>query len=174
MNYWRYILTVLIFLSATACSSNPKSIVEKHLEFIKSGNASNANQQYCVPSETLRLHTLKSFQVTDSQSKTRDGKSYTEVTAKVETDQYRLKKVDKDGVTVPERETLQQVTLEVWNSEDFYQRLLAETAKINDMANSTAALTGNPARTLPSPTREKVNKEGSCVFAPFAQFESES
>ncbi|MBE9011622.1 hypothetical protein IQ250_15555 [Pseudanabaenaceae cyanobacterium LEGE 13415] len=117
---------------------------------------------------------MKSFQVTDSQSKTRDGKNYIEVTAKIETDQYRFKKVDRGGASIPEKEVLQQVTLEVWNSDDFYQQLVATTARFNDMGKTTAALTGSQPQTMPVPTRDEVNKEKSCIFAPFEQFESES
>ena len=63
MQYRYRILPVVFLLFTTACSSSPQSLAESHLDQIKSGKASQANQQYCMPSETLRLYTVKSFKV---------------------------------------------------------------------------------------------------------------
>lgn len=173
MNGRYYLLSALFLLSITACSSSPQSLAENHLDMIKSGKVSQANQQYCITSETLRLHTVSSFKVTSSQQKTRDNFPYTEVVASIETDQFRFKNVDKGGVMVPQKDVLQQVTLEVWKSDDFYQELVKTTAKLNDLAKSTAALTGTQTATSSVPDRNKVSKESLCIFLPFEQFESD-
>lgn len=173
MNGRVYLFSAFFLLSITACSSNPQSLAEKHLDMIKSGKASQANQQYCMTGETLRLHTVNSFKVTSSQRKTRDNLPYTEVVASIETDQFRFKNVDNGGVMVPQKEVLQQVTLEVWKSDDFYQEVVKTTAKLNDLAKSTAALTGTQTATSSVPDRDKVNKDSLCIFLPFEQFESD-
>jgi hypothetical protein len=173
MNSRNYLISTFFLLSITACSSSPQSLAEKHLDMIKSGKSSQANQQYCMPSETLRLHTVNSFKVSSSQQKTRDNLPYTEVVASIETDQFRFKNVDNGGVIVPKKEVLQQVTLEVWKSDDFYQELVKTTAKLNDLGKSTAALTGTQATTQSVPVRDKVNKDSLCIFLPFDQFESD-
>jgi len=173
MNCRYYLLSVVFLLSTTACSSSPQSLAEKHLDQIKSGKASQANQQYCMTGETLRLHTVNSFKVTSFQQKTRDNLPYTEVVANIETDQYRFKNVDNNGVMAPQKEVLRQVTLEIWKSDDFYQVSVKSAAKLNDLGKSTVALTGAQPVTLSVPDRGKVNKESLCVFLPFEQFESD-
>jgi hypothetical protein len=173
MNPRHSLLSITLLCFITACGVNPKSLAESHLEQIKTGKASQANQQYCMPSDSLRLHTLKSFSVTNSQEQKRDGSSYTEVTANIETDQSRLESIEKDGIKIPQKEILKQVTLEIWKSDDFYQELVKSTAKLNDLGRKTAALTGKPPTSMSTPEREKVNKESLCVHLPFKQFESE-
>ncbi|MBN8564901.1 MAG: hypothetical protein J0L70_30755 [Leptolyngbya sp. UWPOB_LEPTO1] len=155
---------LLALLGLAACSSSPTSLAENHLKLLVSNKSSEANQQYCMTGETLRLHSLKSFHIANTQKKTRDSLEYTEVTAKIDTDQYRLGKSGK--------ELLQQVTLEVWNSEDFYQYSVKSTAKLNDLGAKTATLTGTRQVNLAAPAREKVNKASTCVFLPFDQFEN--
>jgi hypothetical protein len=170
----RYNFLFFVFLfSTTACSFSPQSLAENHLDQIKSGKSSQANQQYCITSETLRLHTVKSFKVISSQQKTRDNFPYTEVAFNIETDQFRFKNVGNGEVMIPQKEVLKQVILEIWKSDDFYQKLVKSYAKANDSANSVAALTGTKIETLSVPDRGEVNKESLCVFLPFKQFESD-
>jgi hypothetical protein len=172
MNCRYYLLSVVFLFSTTACSSSPQSLAEDHLDQIKSGKASQANQQYCITSETLRLHTVNSFKVIGSQQKIRDNLPYTEVVSNIETDQFRFKNVGNGDIMVPQKEVLKQVTLEIWKSDDFYQELVKSKAKLNDLAKSTAALTGTETETSSVPDRGKVNKESLCVFLPFEQFQS--
>lgn len=164
---------LLLAVLTTGCGTSPRSLAESHLEAIKTGNASKANQQYCNPTETLELHTVKSFEILSSQDKNRDNLPYTEVTAKIDTDQYRFKNVTSNGITVPQQEVLQQVTIEVWKSDNFYQEVLISTAKLNDLGKSTAALTGIPQKTMDVPARDTVSKNDLCVFLPYEQFDSD-
>lgn len=173
MQYRYRILPVVFLLFSTACSSSPQSLGESHLDKIKSGKASQANQQYCMPSETLRLYTIKSFKVNSSQQKTRDNLLYTEVIADIETDQVRFKNMDNGGIAIPQKQVIQQVTLEIWKSDDFYQESVISKARLNDLVKSSAALTGTQLPTLSVPEREKINKEPLCIFLPFEQFESD-
>lgn len=170
MNHRHYILPAILLFAATACSPSPSSLAENHLELLKSGNATKANQQYCLPSDTLRLYSVKSFQILSSQPKTSYNLPYTEVVAKIETDQYRFRKVDEGGVTVPEKEVIKQVTLDIWKSDDLYQAMVVSTAKLNDLKQKL----GTQTKTLPKDERGEVNKQHLCVFLPFEQFESES
>lgn len=173
MKHKYHILVIIFLVFTTSCSSSPQSLAESHLEQIKSGKVSQANQQYCFPNETLQLHTVKSFKIISSQQKIQDNLSYTEVIANIETDQYRFKSVDKEGVSIPQKEVLQQITLNIWRSDDFYQSHVKNTAKLNDLTNSTAALTGIQGKTFPAPNREEVNKESLCIFLPPEQFKSD-
>ncbi|WP_404786371.1 hypothetical protein [Altericista sp. CCNU0014] len=90
----------------------------------------------------------------------------------IETDQFRFKNVGNGDVMVPQKEVLKQVTLEIWKSDDFYQELVKSKARLNDLAKSTAAITGAETETSSVPDRGKVNKESLCVFLPFEQFQS--
>lgn len=63
--------------------------------------------------------------------------------------------------------------VEIWKSDDFYQNLVKSTAKLNDLMNSSVALTGTQSKTLSVSDREKVNKESLCIFLPFEQFSSD-
>lgn len=166
-------LYIIFLLFTTSCVSSPQSLAEIHLEQIKLGKVSQANQQYCMPSDTLRLHTVKSSKVISSQQKTQDNLSYIEVIANIETDQYRFKSIDKEGISIPQKEVLNQVKLEIWKSDDFYQSHVKNTAKLNDLTNSTAALTGIQGKTFLAPKREEINKESLCIFLPFEQFKDD-
>jgi hypothetical protein len=90
----------------------------------------------------LRLHTVKSFKVINSQQKNRDNLPCTEVVADIKTDQFRFKDVGSNDSIVPQKEVLKQVTLEIWKSNDFYQEYVKFRAKINALSKSTEALTG--------------------------------
>ncbi len=167
------ILLAAAAVALSSCSPSPKDLGTSHLDLIKSGKVSQANQQYCMKGEILRLHSIKSFQPVESQPKNRDEFSYVEVTAKIDTDQDRFKKVTTDGVETLKKEILQQATLEIWNSDDFYQELIKTTAKLNDLSRSSSALTGSVFKAMPSPDRSKVSAEKLCVFLPYEQFESD-
>ncbi len=170
MNHRHYVLLAVLLFAATSCSPSPKSLAENHLQLLKSGNATKANQQYCLPSDTLRLYSVKSFQIISSQPKTSYNLPYTEVVANIETDQYRFKQVDKGGVTVSEKEVIKQVALDIWKSDDLYQAIVVSEAKLNDMVQKLGTKTKNS----PKQEREKVNKQHLCVFLSFEQFEDES
>ncbi len=116
--HYIFVFLIVLLLTAIACSS-PKSLAENHLSFLQAGNFSKANQQYCKPSETLKLHSVKSFQILSFESKTDNNLSYTEVVAKLNTEQFNFKRVRRGGI--PEKDALKQVTLEVWKSKDFYK-----------------------------------------------------
>lgn len=163
------IIFIVLLLTATACS-NPKSLAESHLDLLKSGNFSQANQQYCQPSETLKLHSVKSFQILSSEPKTYDSLPYTEVVAKLDTEQFNFKRVSKKDI--PEKERLTQVTLQVWKADNFYQKSLLSIDKLNELIKSyTAPLYFKDAK-IAKPSRDTINKNNLCVFLPVEQFDS--
>jgi len=165
----------LIALLLISCgTSSPQDLAKSHLELLQSNKNSEANQQYCIQKESLRLQAIKGFEIINSQSKVRDGSSFTEVVSKIDTNQTVLKNVEANGVTVPRPQSIQQVSLEIWKSNDFYNNYVAETANINNLAQKTEALTGIKQKTSPVPNRTEVNKAHLCVFLPFDQFENDT
>lgn len=168
-------VAIASLLAITSCSSSsdPKSLASSHLDHLKTGGSASAQKQSCNVGESLRLHTVKGFEVVGVQPKSVDGLSYQEVVAKVDTDQTRLKAVEKEGIKIPESQKIDQVTIEVWESDLFFNRLISSTAKINDSAERVAALTGAPATKVSVPTRDKVSSDRFCVFLPYEQFENE-
>lgn len=173
MNFRYHFLPIVFLFSISACSSSPQSLAENHLDLIKLGSAAKANQQYCTPSETLRLYSIKSFKIISSQQKSYDNLPYTEVIADIDTDQYRFKNVDNNGIISPQKEVLHRVTFEIWKSDDIYQAEVKSQAKINDISKSLSNFTGDQAKISSVPDRGKVNKESQCVFMPFEQFEND-
>ncbi len=165
---------LLLGLFLASCSSiSPGDFAKSHLELIKIGKASEANQQYCSLKDTLRLNSLKGFVILSSESKSKGQLSYTEITAKVDTDQTVLKKVEVEGVPSLKPQPIEQITLEVWKPDDFYNNAVNTAAKINQNGEEVAALTGLPQRNVSNPIRDDFNKSSSCIFLPFNQFQNE-
>ena len=165
---------LLLGLSLASCSSiSPNDLAKSHLEFVKAGKASEANQQYCNFKDSLILHSLKNFAILASQSKKEGSLSYTEITTKVDTDQTILKKVEAEGLSVSKPQTIKQITLEVWKSDDFYNKAVLTAAKLNDIGEKVGVLTGSPAMRTSNPVRSDFNKSSSCIFLPFNQFKNE-
>lgn len=167
--HYIFVFLIVLLLTAIACSS-PKSLAENHLSFLQAGNFSKANQQYCKPSETLKLHSVKSFQILSFESKTDNNLSYTEVVAKLNTEQFNFKRVRRGGI--PEKDALKQVTLGVWKSKDFYQKSVLFIAKLNNLLELSLLPKYFEDAKLATPTREQFNKQSLCVFIPLEQFES--
>ncbi|WP_392478915.1 hypothetical protein [Nostoc sp. C110] len=160
----------LIGLSLASCAATSlQDLAKSHLELIKAGKSSEANQQYCMTKESLRLHSVKGFEILSSQSKTQNGLSYTEILTKLDTEQTVYKNIEENGIAAPRKQSIQQVNLEVWKSDDFYNRIVSETAKLNDFSQKI----GSNQKQLPVPNRSEVNSNSLCVFLDFEQFESD-
>ena len=167
--HYIFVLLIVLLLTAIACIS-PKSLAENHLSFLQAGNFSKAYQQYCKPSETLKLHSVKSFQILSFESKTDNNLSYTEVVAKLDTDQFNFKRVRRGGI--PKKDGLKKVTLEVWKSTDFYQKSVSFIAKLNDLLKVSLLPRYFEDAKLATPSRKHFNKQTLCIFLPLEQFES--
>ncbi|UKP01480.1 hypothetical protein [Nostoc sp. UHCC 0870] len=165
---------LLLGLLLTGCGSmSPQDLAKNHLELIKGSKSSEAIQQYCSSKDSLRLHSLKSFEILASQPKKEGELLYTEITAKIDTDQTVLKKHEVEGIPISKPQKIEQITLEVWKSDDFFSKAVSSAAKLNDSGEKVAALTGSPAIKVPTPVRSDFNKSTSCVFLPFKQFDNE-
>jgi hypothetical protein len=165
-----FISSFLLSLLLVSCGvTSPQDLAKSHLELIKAGKSSEANQQYCMTKESLRLHSVKGFEILSSQLKTQDGLSYTQTITKLDTDQTVYKNIEENGITAPRKQSIQQVKLEIWKSDDFYNRIVSETAKLNDMTQKL----GSTQKQLPVPNRSEVNSASSCIFLEFEQFESD-
>ena len=167
--HYIFVLLIVLLLTAIACIS-PKSLAENHLSFLQAGNFSKAYQQYCKPSETLKLHSVKSFQILSFESKTDNNLSYTEVVAKLDTDQFNFKRVRRGGI--PKKDGLKKVTLEVWKSTDFYQKSVSFIAKLNNLLKVSLLPRYFEDAKLATPSRKHFNKQTLCIFLPLEQFES--
>ncbi|MBW4662967.1 MAG: hypothetical protein KME01_01995 [Chroococcus sp. CMT-3BRIN-NPC107] len=167
--HYIFVLLIVLLLTAIACS-NPKSLAENHLSLLESSNPSKANAQYCTPGETLKLHSVKSFQILSSRNKTDNSLPYTEVVAKLDTEQFNFKRVRRGGI--PEKDALKQVTLEVWKSKDFYQKSVLFVDELNNLLKSFLLPGYFEDAKLATPSREQFNKQSLCVFIPLEQFES--
>jgi hypothetical protein len=120
--------TFLISLSLASCGvTSPQDLAKSHLELVKAGKSSEANQQYCMTKESLRLHSVKEFKILSSQSKMQDGLSHTEIITKLDTDQTVYKNIEENGIVAPRKKSIEQVNLEIWKSDDFYNRIVSET-----------------------------------------------
>lgn len=63
-----FIIAIVTLLTTTSCANTDLSLVQKHLELIKSNNLKEANLEYCRPTEKLWLHNLNSFKIISSIS----------------------------------------------------------------------------------------------------------
>lgn len=167
--HYIFILFIVLLFTLTACS-NPTSLAESHLSLLQSGNSTKANKQYCKPSETLKLHSVKSFQILSSEPKTDNNIPYTEVVAKINSDQFNFKRVsDKD---IPEKDLLTQITLQVWESQNFYKKMGLFVNDFNDSLKSDLLPQYIEEAKLLMPSRQEFNEQSSCIFFPVEQFES--
>jgi hypothetical protein len=161
--------TVLIGLSLTSCGTSPQDLGKNHLELLKAGKSSDANQQYCVPKDSLSLYSVKEFEILSSQSKTQNGKSYIEVVAKVDTDQSVLKNAEVNGVPVRRKQPIQQVTLEIWKSDDIYNMEVSNIAKLNEISQKNKM----GLKSLRVPNKSEFSSASLCVVLPSEQFEDD-
>ena len=141
------VAVLLVVGAITGCSStsSPESLAKSHLDLVQAGKSTEANQQYCNVTASLDLHSLKSYQILSTKPQTVENFKLTELAVKVETEQTLLKnKPLPNGLLAPTTVPIEQVTLQVWNSDDFYSNLVKVTAKLNDLGKKTTALTGTP------------------------------
>ena len=149
-NRFTQIFGVLASLALGACSTGTGNMAETHLELLASGDTSEAQSQYCSLSDNLRLVTLNSYELV-SETEIDNGMEY-------------VFKTDSPQVNG-------QVTLEVVDSDAFFDRAIASNAQLNEALSSSAKLLGQEPEILPLPTREEYNQGKKCVFLPFDQFE---
>lgn len=153
-------------LLLAGCSASPDNLAEEHLSFIQTGNVSEAREQYCVLGESLRLHDVRNFEIVSTTTKSRYGFEFTEIVANVDTSQFKL----IDPGTGPQQIPIRQVTIEVWDSDDFYEGLVLSIARFNELSQRNESITGIPEEPLDTPGREAVNPSKLCAFLPFEQF----
>lgn len=158
----RRVVLSAIALTLAACQ-NSKPLAEQHLEALKAGETAKAQAQLCVPGDSLLLHSVKSYEVVSTNEASRDGRSFAEVVANVQSDQVRM-----DGVN---RVPITQVKIEVWEPDTFYDQLLATNAQLNELGKRTEALTGIPQPSLENPPRDSVSQSKECVSLPYDQFQ---
>lgn len=156
---------IALTVTVTSCTKSPKDLASSHLKLVQSGKAGEAQKQYCSPSDSLRLHSVQSFEVTSTKEGNRNGRDFTEVVANVQTTQTRLVNLKTTPIT--------QVTIEIWNSDSFYDYAVASTAEINALGDRTTSLTGVASPEIKTPERSDINQSKECVFLPFDQFQDE-
>lgn len=161
-------LAIALVPLAISCSkpNDPKSVATGYLEAIKSGKAAEAQKSYCLVTESSPLTVLTGFTIGAESPGTIEGQPYTAVAATLETSQTRLVKVNDAPVSQP----IANITVEVWDSEAFFNRYVASIAQINQMGDRVTALTGTPSKTVPTPTRDKVNSAQKCVYLKTGDF----
>lgn len=167
---------LMLGLLVTSCNSmSPQDLAKNHLELIKSSKSSEAIKQYCSSKDSLKLHSLKSYEILNSQSKKEGESLYNEITAKVDTDQTVLKKTktEVEGISISKPQKIEQITLEVWKPDDFYNKVVLSAAKLNESGEKVAVLTGSPAIKVPTPVRSDYSQLSLCISLPFRQFENE-
>jgi hypothetical protein len=162
-NSIRLIPAATLLALLTGCSQSPKSLVESHLQLIKDGKQAEANDQYCIPKESLKLHTITAFKVPQLKADETEGASVQVVFPEIQTSQFRFK-TNPEGSLTSEKEQLKTVKIQVWKSDDFYQRYVKSTAEVNNLTRTTSLITGSKPDLLPQPTREDVNSAPICVI----------
>lgn len=145
---------IAFLLLITGCQQTPDSLVYSHLNLIKSGKLAEANKQYCTPTETLALHSVKSFTIPEPQPEIIGNFTIPEYTVTVESDQF-IFKVNPDSSPTSEKAPIATTKIQVWKSEEFYQQSVKASAQLNRLINSA-----NP---LPVPERSSVNAAPECL-----------
>jgi len=74
--------------------------------------------------------------------------------------------------SAPKHQPIQQVTLEIWQPDDFYNLYVSTSVKLNDLVHQGQTLTGIIQKSSPVPSRSEVSNAPSCVFLPYEQFEN--
>jgi hypothetical protein len=156
-----FILSVATILICTSCTNSKESLVQKHLELIKSNKLEEANLQYCFTEEKLSLQNLKDFKIISSEEKLSPANSKTPL-------YYTNFVVDIIGST-PNTFTaravkvlgVDQVSIQVWKSDAFFDSLKGDE-------------TLRRLRKLPVRERDEINKNESCLFLQPDQVESDS
>ncbi len=151
-----------LLLILFGCAPSPKSLVESHLQLIKDGKQAEANAQYCIPKETLKLHTVTAFKVSELVPDKKESSSVLVVFPEIDTPQFKFK-TNAEGQLTAEKEKI-TVKIQVWKSEEFYQAYVKSRSEINNLIRSSSAITGSAPKILPIPTREDVNSADKCLY----------
>lgn len=155
-----FILSVATILICTSCTNSKESLVQKHLELIKSNKLEEANLQYCFTEEKLWLQNLKDFKIISSEEKLSPANSKTPL-------YYTNFVVDIIGSTqsFPARAVkvlgVDQVSIQVWKSDAFFYSLKGDEPL-------------RRLRKLPVRERDEINKNESCLFLQPDQVERDS
>ena len=155
-----FILSVATILICTSCTNSKESLVQKHLELIKSNKLEEANLQYCFTEEKLWLQNLKDFKIISSEEKLSPANSKTPL-------YYTNFVVDIIGSTqsFPARAVkvlgVDQISIQVWKSDAFFDSLKGDEPL-------------RRLRKLPVRERDEINKNESCLFLQPDQVESDS
>lgn len=160
----RFFLAVVLLLLA-GCGGSRSDLATKHLSNIERGKITQAQEQYCIPEEQLRLYAVDDFKIASTAQKKDAGLQYIEVIADIKTKQ--------NIITSQGTKPLTQVELQVWESDEFFQNIVQSTAEINSIAGSIYKTTGIKTDSLETPERSEISQNGSCVFVPFKQFDPE-
>jgi hypothetical protein len=146
----------------TGCGTTPKSLVDKHLSYLKDRKISTAEKQLCSKEHSRNggVIPIESFKLQPPRTKLNGSLTYHEATATVKTavkqagspnkieyedpfsgSVYRKTVTLQDGTTremqqtYPKRSTFKteypeapitQITVEIWKSDDFYDRLVQQ------------------------------------------------
>jgi hypothetical protein len=183
----KYIFVLAVAsLVSTSCAASDVSLVQKHLDLIKSNNLREANLQYCYPKDKLWLHNLNSFKIISSVSKlVADFETplyYTNFVIEIDTKQD----VEHPFIDLARPSTIldyKQISIQIWKSDEFYQWYFQRKARNlspyllehRDQINTQSSGLDNKSQAnkslLPSPTRDEINKNDLCVYMPKNQLE---
>lgn len=136
-----YLMPLLLIFG---CQQKPKSLVEQHLEYLKSGDTGKAQAQYCATDDNLRLSNVLNYELLSTSTKTQDGLTYTEVKASVT--QGKL-----------QQEVKSQIAFEIWKPKDHF-----ELAKITNQKLAEFGI-------APVIKEENWSKQSECIYVPFEE-----
>jgi hypothetical protein len=166
-----FIIAIVTLLTTTSCANTDLSLVQKHLELIKSNNLKEANLEYCRPTEKLWLHNLNSFKIISSISTPVSESTlplyYTDVVIDIDTNQQigfanTQYKLLQPRVRIVGSE---KISIQVWRSDDFYQWYIqTDTRKLSSSLLNQKNQTSKPLTS--SITRDEINKNDLCVYMP--------
>lgn len=148
------LLAIAPLLLISGCTQSPDSLVQSHLALLKSGKLAEANRQYCTPTETLALHSVKSFTVPTPEPEVIGDFTVPLYNVQIESEQYNIRRSPDEPAT-SEKVPITTAKINVWKSEDFYQHAIKVSAQINRLSNS--------ATLLPVPERSSVNAAPECL-----------